>query len=101
MARPLPALRRPQACRRRDAWTAAGSKSFARRFNAYAAARLKPEDFLRQVTIDAVLEIREISERSVDEVFTLAPFGHGNPAPLFAATNVEIAGPPAVWKRST
>jgi single-stranded-DNA-specific exonuclease len=33
----------------------------------------------------------------VDEVFTLAPFGHGNPAPLFAATGVEIAGPPAVW----
>jgi single-stranded-DNA-specific exonuclease len=30
-------------------------------------------------------------------VFTLAPFGHGNPAPLFAATDVEIAGPPAVW----
>ncbi len=31
-------------------------------------------------------------------VFSLAPFGHGNPPPLFAALNVEVAGPPAVWK---
>ena len=31
-------------------------------------------------------------------MFALAPFGHGNPAPLFAALNVEVAAPPAVWK---
>ena len=39
-----------------------------------------------------MLELREIDERSVDEVFALAPFGHGNPPPLFAALNVEVAG---------
>jgi single-stranded-DNA-specific exonuclease len=72
-------------------------EEFRRRFDEYARVRLRPEDFLRQVSVDATIEIRDISERSVDEVFTLAPFGHGNPAPLFAATDVEIAGPPAVW----
>jgi single-stranded-DNA-specific exonuclease len=72
-------------------------EEFRRRFDEYARTRLKPEDFLRQVEVDAAIEIRDISERSVDEVFALAPFGHGNPAPLFAATDVEIAGPPAVW----
>ena len=72
-------------------------EEFRRRFDEYARARLKPEDFLQQVEVDAVIEIRDINERSVDEVFALAPFGHGNPAPLFAATDVEIAGPPAVW----
>ena len=52
-----------------------------------------------RVDIDAVLELREISERSVEDVFALAPFGHGNPPPLFAALDVEVAGPPAPWWR--
>jgi single-stranded-DNA-specific exonuclease len=71
---------------------------FRERFNAYAAARLAPEDFLRRMEIDAVAELRDISERAIEEVFSLAPFGHGNPAPLFAALNVEVAGQPVVWK---
>ncbi len=32
------------------------------------------------------------------EIFSLAPFGCGNPAPLFAALDVEVAGPPVVMK---
>jgi single-stranded-DNA-specific exonuclease len=71
---------------------------FRERFNEYAAARLTLADLAPQVEIDAVLEFREIDERSVAEVFNLAPFGCGNPAPLFAALNVEVAGPPAVMK---
>jgi single-stranded-DNA-specific exonuclease len=70
---------------------------FRERFNAYAAVRLRPEDFLPLVNIDAILELREISDRSLDEIFSLAPFGHSNPPPLFAALDVEVAGPPAVW----
>jgi single-stranded-DNA-specific exonuclease len=71
---------------------------FRERFNEYACARLSLEDLAPQVEIDAVLELREINDRSVAEVFSLAPFGCGNPAPLFAALEVEVAGPPAVWK---
>jgi len=70
---------------------------FRERFNAYAATRLLPEDFLPVVDVDAVLDLRDINERTVEDVFTLAPFGHGNPVPIFAARNVEIAGAPAVW----
>ncbi len=76
---------------------AARVDEFRRRFNAFAAARLAPEDLLRCVEIDAVVELREIEERAVNEIFALAPFGYGNPPPLFAALGVEIAGPPAVW----
>ncbi|HTX35234.1 MAG TPA: single-stranded-DNA-specific exonuclease RecJ [Bryobacteraceae bacterium] len=71
---------------------------FRRRFNAYAAALLRPEDLAPAEDIDAILALREIDERSVASVFSLAPFGHGNPPPLFAALNVEVAGPPALWK---
>ena len=70
---------------------------FRERFNAYAARVLAPDDFRPRVEIDAVVELREISDRSLSEIFALAPFGHGNPPPVFAALNVELAGPPAVW----
>lgn len=71
---------------------------FRERFNAYAMARLSPDDLRPQLRIDALLGLPEINDRAVDGVFSLAPFGHGNPAPVFAARGVEVAGPPAVLK---
>jgi single-stranded-DNA-specific exonuclease len=71
---------------------------FRLRFNAYGQAHLQPEDFQPRLEFDAVLELNEIDEGSVNDLFTLAPFGHSNPPPLFAALNVEIAAPPAVLK---
>ena len=44
-----------------------------------------------------MLELREISQPAIDDLFALAPFGHGNPAPMFAALNVEVTGQ-VVWK---
>jgi single-stranded-DNA-specific exonuclease len=65
---------------------------FRERFNAYAAARLTADDLQAQIAIDAYAELREITEEGANEIFALAPFGHGNPAPVFAALNVECAG---------
>jgi single-stranded-DNA-specific exonuclease len=73
-------------------------EEFRERFNAYAAARLRPEDFVACQDIDAVLELREIDDRNVEGVFALAPFGHGNEPPLFAALGVEVAAAPTVMK---
>jgi single-stranded-DNA-specific exonuclease len=77
---------------------AANVPEFRRRFDAFASSRLSAEDFLRRLDIDAVLELAEIGEQAIDEVFTLAPFGHGNPPPLFAALGVEVAAPPTIMK---
>jgi single-stranded-DNA-specific exonuclease len=71
---------------------------FRRRFDAFARSRLSADDFLRRVEIDAVLELAEIGQQAIDEIFTLAPFGHGNPPPLFAALDVEVAAQPTVMK---
>jgi single-stranded-DNA-specific exonuclease len=71
---------------------------FRRRFNAYGQAHLNPDDFQPRLEMDAVLQVNEIDEPAVNQLFTLAPFGHGNQPPLFAALNVEIAAPPAVMK---
>jgi single-stranded-DNA-specific exonuclease len=77
---------------------AANVPEFRRRFDAFARSRLSADDFLRRVEIDAVLEVAEIGEQAIDEIFTLAPFGHGNPPPLFAALGVEVAAQPIVMK---
>jgi len=78
------------ACDRIDA--------FRERFNEYAVARLTLADLAPQLDIDAILGFREMDARSVAEVLDLAPFGCGNPTPVFAAMDVEVAGPPAVMK---
>ncbi len=68
---------------------------FRERFRAYAASRLKAEDLLPELAIDGVLALRDVNDRSFEEVMALAPFGNGNPQPVFAALDVEVAGPPA------
>lgn len=65
---------------------------FRSRFNAIATERLSPEDLCPIVEIDAALSLHELNEHSVRDVARLAPFGMGNPAPTFAALDVELAG---------
>jgi len=64
---------------------------FRQRFCAHAAARLTPAAFEPALEIDAPIFFEEIDDRSVEEIFRLAPFGCGNPEPLFVARNVEVA----------
>jgi single-stranded-DNA-specific exonuclease len=71
---------------------------FRERLNAYAAARLAPDDFRAEITVDAPLAFDEITDQAVSEVLSLAPFGFGNPAPVFAAFGAEVAGSPVVFK---
>jgi single-stranded-DNA-specific exonuclease len=71
---------------------------FRARFNAYAIARLSPEDFEPVLDIDAVLDLPEITDAAVGELLALAPFGHGNPPPMFAVLDVEVAAPPVIMK---
>lgn len=70
---------------------------FRRRLNAYAAARLSPADFRPQLAIDAVVDFKELTTGpAVREILSMAPFGFGNPAPVFAVLGAEIASDP-VW----
>ena len=72
--------------------------AFRERFEKYAGDRLTPEDFVSETKIDAVLALRDVNDRTLTEINALAPFGCGHPAPLFAALDVELAGPPVLWK---
>lgn len=71
---------------------------FRERLNAYAAARLTPDDFRPEIEVDAIVAFKELDERAVRDALAMAPFGCGNPAPVFAALGLETVGAPAVIK---
>ncbi len=48
-------------------------------------------DFSRKITIDCELPFDEISDRLIDELESLQPFGEGNPEPLFMARDVKVS----------
>jgi single-stranded-DNA-specific exonuclease len=72
-------------------------QEFRERFRAHAAQRLTPADFEPALEIDAEIDFREITDQAVADVLRLAPFGFGNPAPVFAAHDVEVAAPPKIF----
>ena len=49
-----------------------------------------PEDWIPKLTIDAEIELADITENLIDEIERLSPFGTGNPEPVFAARNVMV-----------
>ena len=61
---------------------------FRRRLN--EQADLKPEDFIPKIWIDVPMPLEYISERLVEELKILEPFGQGNEKPQFAQKNLHI-----------
>lgn len=73
-------------------------QEFRDRFAAHAASVLRSEDFEPVQRIDACLELRSLNERFWKALSALEPFGMGNPSPVFAAMDVEIANEPSLMK---
>jgi single-stranded-DNA-specific exonuclease len=70
------------------------------RVNDYADDCLAPDDLRPRLWIDAPLEFKSINAQVTSELLTLAPFGAGNPCPMFRASGVEIVdGPRRVKER--
>ncbi len=66
--------------------------------NAYADGCLQPDDLRPRLWIDGSLTFRSISEQVTSELSALAPFGAGNPRPVFRASGVEIVDGPRLLK---
>ena len=65
---------------------------FRRRLNAYASERLTPADFRPHLTIDAWVDLKELTTGpAVEEILAMAPFGFGNPAPVLGVLDAEVA----------
>src|SRR5262245_36129812 len=66
--------------------------------NAVADEVLSPDDLMPRLRIDADLTFRGITGDVAYGVASLAPFGAGNPRPVFAARRVEIIDGPRMLK---
>ena len=64
------------------------------RVNEYADGCIGPDDLRPRLWIDGSLTFRSINEQVVSELSTLAPFGAGNPCPIFRTSHVEIVDGP-------
>jgi len=56
-----------------------------------AQQKLDEEKLKPTLTIDMELGLKDLSLTLYDQLATLAPFGEGNPQPVFATKNVQIA----------
>ncbi len=66
-------------------------KPFQRQFEQAVSQRITPDDMVPKIFVDGELEFTDISEQLIDELESLAPFGAGNPEPIFMARNVTVA----------
>ena len=64
------------------------------RVNTFADACLGPDDVRPRLWIDGTLGFRSITEQVAAEMTRLAPFGAGNPCPVFRTSRVEIIDGP-------
>ncbi|MBI5367163.1 MAG: single-stranded-DNA-specific exonuclease RecJ [Planctomycetes bacterium] len=65
-------------------------------FEAHAQRRLAPEDLLPRLTLDAEIDLAELSVARVRELSLLDPCGAANPAPLLSAAGLRVSGEPRI-----
>ena len=61
---------------------------------------LTEDRFFKKVGIDVVMPARYANEMLCSEIAMLAPFGNGNPEPLFAEKNAEVCDARPIGKES-
>jgi single-stranded-DNA-specific exonuclease len=76
---------------------AARVDEFRTRLNAWAAARLSPDDFRSRIEIDALAGADEIRDEAAAELLSLGPFGFGNPSPVLAIQGAEVLSAPQIF----
>ena len=64
------------------------------RVNDFADSCIGPDDLRPRLWIDGALAFRSITEQVASEMTRLAPFGAGNPCPVFTTSRVEIVDGP-------
>jgi single-stranded-DNA-specific exonuclease len=68
------------------------------RVNDYADGCLGPDDLRPRLWIDGALSFRALSSQVTSELMSMAPFGAGNPNPVFRTSRVEIVDGPRLIK---
>ncbi|MFA4989615.1 MAG: single-stranded-DNA-specific exonuclease RecJ [Candidatus Omnitrophota bacterium] len=75
--------------------------NFRKSINQLAQDKLSLEDLLPSLDIDIELDLGSLTERLVEELEKLEPFGSGNPEPLFYTRGLKLKGEPQSLGRQT
>jgi single-stranded-DNA-specific exonuclease len=73
-------------------------KEFRQAINVWGEERLGPDDLRPRLWLDGPLDFGHISSQVAEELTRLAPFGPGNPKPVFHTSAVQIVDGPRKLK---
>jgi len=73
---------------------AADVATFRRAVNAHALDRLGPDDLRPHLHLDGALPFDAITPAVVEQLTAMAPFGMGNPKPLFSTGPIDVVDGP-------
>ena len=59
---------------------------------------VQPDDTIPRLNVDTAIRFDDISEKLIDEIEALSPFGSENPEPLFMAQNIKVVSSKIVGK---
>ncbi|MDR7400790.1 MAG: single-stranded-DNA-specific exonuclease RecJ [Armatimonadota bacterium] len=71
-------------------------EEFARRFTGAVAARLRPDDLVPTLTIDAEIRLSDLTLELAEQLRRMEPFGAGNPEPILACRGLVALATRAV-----
>lgn len=66
----------------------------------HAKKNIKDEDLTPKIKIDAQIDYRNINDRTVEEIETMAPFGFGNPSPVMLIKDVQFISPRSIGAKN-
>ncbi|MBQ4517820.1 MAG: single-stranded-DNA-specific exonuclease RecJ [Clostridia bacterium] len=65
-------------------------ESFRQAINQFAKDTLTEDDYISEITIDAELPIDYLNLNTVEKFSIMAPYGMGNPSPVFLCKNLAV-----------
>ena len=68
--------------------------AFRAEFCEFVAGEMTADDRIAELAIDAEAQFSQLTLATVQQIELLAPFGAGNPRPLFCASGVRLTEPP-------
>ncbi len=71
---------------------------FKKRFEKIASEIICTDDMVKNIEIDTEISLNQINEKLEDALKNLAPFGYGNPKPIFVSKEVNVIGYPILFK---
>jgi single-stranded-DNA-specific exonuclease len=64
--------------------------AFRRDFESMVGQTTRPEDFVPELVIESEICASDVSAELADQLEALAPFGKGNPEPLFMLSDIDV-----------